>query len=489
MRHKDRRSAAADGGTEPSRPNILYILADDMGYGDVACLNPESKIPTPNMDRVAREGMRFTDAHASSAVCTPSRYSILTGRYCWRSSLKLGVLTSFDPPIIERERLTVGELLRGQGYVTAAIGKWHLGINWPSKDGARVTGPNVDLRKPLRDGPTERGFDSYFGHDSLSAFIEDDRITGDLRPGPDGIPRARGWTMKQALPSLERRAVAWLEDHARQRRDKPFFMYFAPVAPHLPVVPLKRFHGKSRAGLYGDYVFQFDHTIGQLLAALDRTGLADNTLVIVTSDNGSPRCDGTNEGGELNSVLRFGHDPSGGFRGIKADAWDGGHRIPFLARWPGRIPAGTACAETICLSDLMATCADILGVRLPDEAGEDSFSHLPLLEGRRTARPVREATIHHSMFGVFCVRQGKWKVIFGFGSCGWSVPKYGDPRPPEEPDGQLYDMEADPAEQHNLWRERPDVVRKLRAVLRRYQEQGRSRRPAPAAARKRGKAR
>ncbi len=467
--------ATVSGGCDVRRPNILYILADDMGYGDVACLNPDSKIPTPNMDRVANEGMCFTDAHASSAVCTPSRYSILTGRYCWRSSLKMGVLGGFDKPIIERSRLTVGELLRRSGYVTTAIGKWHLGITWPSTDGERVTGPNVDLQRPLRNGPTERGFDSYFGHDSVDAFIENDRVTGTIVRKPDGTPRAKGWTRKQALPALERRAVSWIEDHARRCREQPFFMYFAPVAPHLPIVPLKRFHGKSRAGAYGDYVYQFDHTIGQLLAALDRTGLADNTLVIVTSDNGSPRCDGTNEGGELNSVLRFGHNPSGIFRGIKADAWDGGHRVPFLARWPGRISAGSTCGETICLSDLMATCADVLGKRLPNKAGEDSFSILPLLEGRRPAKPVREATIHHSMFGSFCVRQGKWKVIFGYGSCGWSVPKYGDPRPEGEPPGQLYDMDADPSETCNLWRKRPDVVRKLRTILGRYQDQGRSR--------------
>lgn len=481
------RAAAKDQRQQP--PNIVYILADDMGYGDLACQNPESKIPTPHLDKLASEGVRFTDAHSPSAVCTPTRYGILTGRYCWRSRLKRSVLWPWDKPLIEAERLTVGKLLKAHGYDTACIGKWHLGWDWPTTDGKepvgtgktniKNSGSNVDFKKPIANGPTTRGFDYYFGTAVPNfppyCFIENDKTVGiPTERKPDdmfGSPGAmlKGWKLEEILPGLERKAVEYINVRGRGA-GKPFFLYMPLTAPHTPIAPAPEFAGKSKAGAYGDFVHQVDHVVGRVMAALERNGLARNTLVIFTSDNGSPGRDGTNMNGKPNSVRRFEHNPSHIYRGIKADIWDGGHRVPFIARWPRRIKGGSVSSETICHVDLLATCAAMLGHELPPDAGEDSYNILPALTGRRLASPIREATVHHSIGGMFAIRQGKWKLILGRGSGGWS----GRGRP-EDPPVQLYDMTADASEQRNLCDERPHVVERLTILLEKYKRQGYSR--------------
>src|SRR5947207_11984821 len=385
-------ASAADS----SRPNIVFILADDLGYGDVGCFNRESKIPTPNLDRLASEGMRFTDAHSPSSVCTPTRYALLTGRYCWRSRLKAQVLGPWGTTLIEEGRLTAPALLRQHGYSTACIGKWHLGWDWPTKDGKpAASGPNrlsnVDFTRPIPNGPLTRGFDSYFGVDLPNyppyIYLENDHTIGipsvpnwpiQNRPGPM-LP---GWNWVNILPDCAARAVRTIEEAAKQQPQKPFFLYFALTSPHYPVVPDPEFRGKSGAGDFGDFVVQTDAVVGQVLDALKRTGLADNTLVIFTSGNG-PAVGAEVTPGAYDRLKQYGHASMGPLRGAKRDAWEGGHRVPFIARWRGQIAPGTTSAETICHVDFLATVAAILGTKLPDDAGEDSYNLLPVLRGEK----------------------------------------------------------------------------------------------------------
>jgi len=463
-----------------SYPDIVVIMADDMGYGDLGCYNKDSKIPTPNMDRIAAEGIRFTDAHAPSAVCTPTRYGLLTGRYCWRSRLKRGVLGGYSPLLIDTNRLTLASLLKRRGYATACIGKWHLGLGNRSR---------TDFSKPLVPGPNQLGFDYFFG---ISAsldmppycYIENDRPTQlpSQTIGP-GDPRKDGWWRKGAiapdfkhievLPKLTEKATQFIRDHHRKSPKQPMFVYFALPAPHCPIAPAPFVRGRSRAGGYGDYVVEVDWTVGEVLKALEQTGRAHNTLIIVTSDNGSPAR--TKIKRQPYSLIElFDHYPNGPWRGIKADIWDGGHREPFIARWPARIPAGTVSDQLICLTDLMATFAAIVGEKLPPDAGEDSFNILPALLGRKLQEPIRSAIVHHSGSGMFAIRQGHWKLILGRGSGGFTKPSRIKPAP-GEPQGQLYNLKDDPAEKHNLWAERPDIVRSLTELLQKYQQQGYSR--------------
>ncbi|MBM4017812.1 MAG: twin-arginine translocation signal domain-containing protein [Planctomycetes bacterium] len=492
-----RASSAAEAPGRPpaaARPNIVYILADDMGYGDLACQNPKSKIPTPNLDRLAAQGVRFTDAHAPTAVCTPTRYAILTGRYCWRSRLQRGVLGPWGETLIEPGRLTVPAMLRQHGYATACIGKWHLGWKWATKDGKRPqSGPdrlsNVDFTKPIADGPTTRGFDSYFGTDVPNyppyCFIENDRTLGipsRLKPntmfGVPG-PMIEGWDLVQILPTLTKKAVAYVETAAKTP-DKPFFLYFPLTSPHVPIVPAPEFKGKSRAGDYGDWVHQTDWTVGQVLDAIDRCGLAESTLVIFTSDNG-PEVAREVGVGAYERIQKFSHASMGDLRGVKRDAWEGGHRVPFLAGWRGKIKPGAASDETICHVDLMATLAALLGARLPDDAAEDSYNVLPALVGEKTEKPIREAVVHHSCNGKFAIRQGRWVLI--------DAPTGDDNKEPDwlrkergyEPHnqpGELYDLAQDPAERRNLYAQHPDIVQRLKALLEKYKAEGRSVPPA-----------
>jgi arylsulfatase A len=479
---------------QPAKPNIVFILADDLGYGDVYCYNKKSKISTPNLDRLASEGTRFTDAHAPTSVCTPTRYAILTGRYSWRTRLQRGVLGPWGKPLIAPGRLTVASLLKQNGYATACIGKWHLGWDWPAKDGKQPGSgkdglSNVDFEKPVADGPTTRGFDYYFGTDVPNfppyCFVENDRAVGiptlHDTGRADGFnhpgPMAPGWRLVSILPELTRRAVTWVEESAKS--GKPFFLYLPLTSPHYPVVPAPEFKGKSKAGEFGDFVFQTDWTVGQVLDALHRSGVADNTLVIFTSDNG-PEITGEVNPGAYDRAQQFHHYSMGDLRGAKRDTWEGGHRVPFVACWPGKIKPGTVSGETICHVDFMATVAALLGAQLPPSAGEDSFNLLPLLLGEEHARPARPATVHHSGSGKFAIRKGDWVLIDAptgddngaKGEPQWLKDERGYAK--HNLPGELFNVHDDVSERRNQFTECPEVVRELKALLEKYKRDGRS---------------
>ena len=487
---------------EAKPPNIVVVLADDLGIGDVRCFNAEGKIATPNLDRLASEGMRFTDAHTSSAVCTPTRYGLLTGRYNWRTRLQSGVLGGLSPRLIEPGRMTVASLLKQNGYHTACVGKWHLGMDWVRRPGKSVTELNiepreqvwnVDYARPIANGPNSVGFDEYFGiAASLDmvpyTFIRDDHVTvlptedrdfplmlgrakGRCRQGPS----APGFDVRDVLPELSREVVDYVGRRAADaKRGQPFFLYWPLASPHTPIAPTPEWQGKSGLNYYGDFVMQTDRAVGELFKALDRHGLAENTLVFLTSDNGcSPQAD-------FPALLAQGHNPSSVFRGHKADIYEGGHRVPFIVRWPGRVAPGSVSDQLICLVDLLATCAEIVGARLPDGAGEDSVSLLPALVGRAD-KPLHEAVVHHSINGSFAIRQGRWKLALCPGSGGWSAPRPGREDTSHLPPVQLFDLEADIGEQQNVQQEHPEVVKRLTGLLERYVAEGRST-PGPAQA-------
>jgi len=477
--------AAPLRAAEPLKPNIVYILADDLGYGDVGCYNPASKIPTPNIDGLAREGMRFTDAHAPSAVCTPTRYALLTGRYAWRTRLQRNVIGLFAQPLIAEKQLTVAGLLREQGYATTCLGKWHLGWGWP----APGEGGRRDFTRPIPDGPTTRGFDLYFGTDVPNyppfCFIENDRTVGipsaAAPVGRDSFniagPMLPDWKLVEVLPELERRSVGFIEKAARG--GKPFFLYLPLTSPHYPVVPSAAFHRKSQTGDYGDFVVQTDHVVGEVLNALKKAGIAEETLVILTSDNG-PEVSGEVNPGAYDRLKRFGHASMGTLRGAKRDAWEGGHRVPFIARWPGKIQAASTSDETICHVDLMATLAVLLDVKLPTDAGVDSVNILPALLGQRREAPLREATVHHSGQGKFAIRRGDWVLILA--STGDDNGKQGEPDwfqkdrgyAPHTEAGELFNLKADPTQKHNLYATETKQVIELMTLMERYVTEGRS---------------
>jgi arylsulfatase A len=465
-------SLVAQTNAADSKPNIVYILADDLGIGDLGCYNRDSQIPTPHLDRFALQGIRFTDAHSPSAVCTPTRYGLLTGRYAWRTSLKRGVLQGYDPLLIEKDRLTVATFLKQYGYTTAAIGKWHLGLG--------AVKP-VDYALPLSPGPRSAGFDRFFGIPaSLDmepyVFVENERVleapTAQIpaskhhREGGAGFwragPIAPSFKHENVLPAITDNAVEYLH---KQKAGVPFFFYFALTSPHTPWMPTADFAGKSQVGYYGDFVMQTDAAIGRVLAALDDARLSDNTLVIITSDNGShwPPAD----------ITKWNHHSNHTYRGQKADLWEGGHRVPFLARWPGTIPAARVSDELICHTDFFATAAAILNSNLPDNAAEDSYNILPALRGERSEQPIRDAIVHHSGDGAFAIRQGPWKLCLALGSQGFSIPKNPEPAP-GGPRGQLYNLADDSSEQHNLWSDRPEIVERLTNLLDQYKRDGRS---------------
>jgi arylsulfatase A-like enzyme len=432
------------------------------------------------MDRLAAGGMTFTDAHSSAAVCTPSRYSILTGRYNWRSAMKRGVLNGFSPRLIETNRMTVAAFLKAQGYATACIGKWHLGMNWPQNDrsapGNSANPKKIDYSQPIQGGPTTAGFDYYFG---ISAsldmapfvFIENDRVTEIPTVEKEWVrkgPAAKTFEAIDVLPALNRKAVDYIANHgAGAKQGKPFFLYLPLASPHTPILPTKEWQGKSGLNAYADFVMQTDATVGAVLEALEQQGIAANTLVILTSDNGcSPEAN-------FPELLKKGHHPSYHFRGTKADIFDGGHRIPFLVRWPARVKAGTTSDQLVCLSDLFATCADILRKKLPDNVAEDSVSIFPALLGR-SKQTLREALVHHSINGSFSIRQSQWKLELCPDSGGWSDPKPGSPEAQKLPPVQLYDLKEDIGEENNVQAQHPDVVARLTKLLEKYIADGRS---------------
>lgn len=465
--------AVAQPATSARPPNIVIILADDLGYGDLRSYNADSKIPTRHLDRLAAEGMRFTDAHSPSGVCTPTRYGLLTGRYAWRTSLKRGVLNGYSPLLIEPGRSTLASLVKQRGYATAAIGKWHLGLG---------TAQPADFTRPLEPGPLQVGFDYFFGIPaSLDmppyVFVENRAATVPptgttaasemRRRGGNGYWRAGaiapGFTHEGVLPALTEQAVSFI---GKQSPAKPFLLYLPLTGPHTPWMPTAEFRGKSGAGYYGDFVVQVDAAVGRVMSALDRAGVGANTLVIFTSDNGAHWLPA--------DIEKWGHRANGGWRGQKADIWEGGHRVPFIARWPDTIRAGSTRTDLVCLTDLFATVAAIAGVPLSDDAAEDSFSLVPALTGRTLQAPIREAVVHHSSDGTFAIRQGPWKLALALGSHGFSEPKDIEPKPGEA-QGQLYNLEEDPREERNLWLEKPETVARLSALLKKYQTDGRSR--------------
>ncbi|MCK0157160.1 arylsulfatase [Cellulophaga sp. F20128] len=479
---------------DAQKPNIIIILADDLGYGDPEVYNTESKIPTPNINALAQSGIRFTNAHAPSSVCTPTRYGILTGQYAWRTPLKSAVLWMWDKPLIEKDRLTMPKMLKSNGYNTASIGKWHLGWRWKGLDnnymndtipigdyslkGRNELWKKIDFTKPIGGGPLEAGFDYYFGDDVPNfapyAYIENNtfvktpdtlKLAG-MYGGPG--PMTSGWDLTEVMPTITAKSVAYIEEQAES--DKPFFLYFALTAPHTPIAPTKNFIGKSKAGLYGDFVHEVDWTVGEIIAALKRTGQLDNTLVVFTSDNGSPQRDGQNMGGATGSVKKYGHDPSRPLKGIKADIWEGGHRVPFIVSWPKQISNMQVSDQLIGLNDLMATFSAITNDSKDAVPFEDSMDFSTVLQTNEKT-PIREDLVHHSIKGMFAIRKGSWKFIDGIGSGGWSgipVAKKGS----SLPKGQLYNLDTDLGEKNNLYDQYPDIVETLRLQLKQYKEQG-----------------
>jgi len=483
-------------------PNIVFILADDLGYGDVACYNPESKVPTPNLDKLAREGMKFTDAHSPSTVCTPTRYSILTGRMEFRTGMR-GVFTGVGGPcLIDKDRLTLSQMLRNRGYATACFGKWHVGMTFLDKDGHRIKAGGVkgvqqiDYSRPIPDAPIHRGFDKFYGTaccpttDWLYAYVDGDRIPvpptklldkSKLPKHPYGNDCRRGMVAENFdheevdLVFLDK-SITFIEQHVDTSPDKPFFLYHSMQAVHLPSFAADRFKGKTKAGPHGDFIFEMDYVVGQLLKTLERLGVADNTLVMFASDNGP----------EVPTVLDMRrthkHDGARPWRGVKRDQWEGGHRTPFIVRWPGKVKPGTTSDQLTSLTDVMATCAAIVGTNLPNDAAEDSYNMLPVLLGTQGDEPVRRYLLQQTISLAMSIRDGNWKYLDHRGSGGnnydrggpWGMREYAlrdtDPDAP----GQLYNLETDSGETNNLFSKHPDIVKALKAQLEIFRESGRS---------------
>ena len=487
---------------ENQLPNILFILADDLGYGDVRCYNSESKVPTPHLDQLAEEGILFTDAHSPSTVCTPTRYSILTGRMAFRTGMR-GVFTGAGGPcMIEKDRMTIGGMLQNKGYTTSLYGKWHVGMTFFDKDGKPINKngleavQRIDYSRAIPDAPIHRGFDYFFGSvccpttDWLYAFIDGDRIpvpptkiidrsplpkhpySKDNRPGMI----APGYSMEEIDLQFMEKSLSFLEEHSKKRKGSPFFLFHSAQAVHLPSFPADQFKGKTKAGPHGDFIFELDYIVGKLMAALDKHGFADNTLVIFSSDNGP----------EVPTVLSmrqdYKHDGARPWRGVKRDNWEGGHRVPFIARWPGKIKPGTRSSQTLSLTDLMATFAAITNVKLPQEAGEDSVNMLPALIGSDEGKSIRKYTLHQTISLALAIRRGPWKYLDHKGSGGnnydragrWGMKKYIVPEKEPEAPGQLYNLDTDPGETNNLYFKRSEIVKELKNKLEEFKKSGRS---------------
>ncbi|MBI1247196.1 sulfatase-like hydrolase/transferase [bacterium] len=444
---------------QADKPNIVMILCDDLGYGDVHCYNPEhGKIPTPNADMLASQGMMFTDAHSGSSVCTPTRYGLLTGRYSWRTKLQKGVVTGFSPCLIDENRPTVASFLKSQGYQTGIIGKWHLNFLYCDAKTGEPYSPKKGKSPPVGakvpDGPLSRGFDYYHGFHharDMQTVIENDTVIAHDPP-------------INMLPRLTGKAVEYIDNHAKD--DKPFFLYVPLGSPHTPILPTPQWQGKSGLGDYGDFVMQTDNVIGEVSKALERNRLSDNTLVILSSDNGCSKAAG------IPQLAAKGHLVSGPLRGSKADIWDGGHRVPFIVRWPGKVEAGSSNDQLICLVDLLATVAEIVGHDVPEGAGEDSVSFLPALSGK-PIESTRKGVIHHSISGHFAYRLGPWKLALARGSGGWSSPNENQVSK-DAPVAQLYNMVEDLGEQDNQIFARTEIAERLLEQLKSDVNRGRS---------------
>jgi len=479
-----------------SRPNIIFILCDDLGYGDVSALNSDSKIQTPNLDSLATNGIRFTDAHTTSAVCTPSRYSVLTGRYNFRSRMKQGVNGGYSPPLIEEGRLTVAQLLKDHGYYTAVVGKWHLGLGWKTENGytdgpdaidTRHVNFNIDFTAPIKSGPLTHGFDHFWGisasldmppyvylTDDMAVEVPEGTDYHQFAPNVNGLniiqhdssneagrpgPVQDGFLADKVLLDLTDHAVSVVEDATG--KDKPFFLYVPFTAPHTPVAPSKDFIGRSGTkDQYLDFVLEVDHSVGRIVSAVKAAGEIDNTLIIFTSDNGPERFMHLRK-------TEIDHHSAAQFRGCKRDNWDGGHRVPFIAQWPAQIPANSEAKQTASLVDFFATAAAIVEANIPDNAAEDSFNLLPALLG--TSEPIRESTIHHSASGCFAIRKGDWKLLIHQGSGGNAYPDFTDESPV-----QLYRITDDEGEDQNLHEAHPEIIKELAEDFLKIVEAGRS---------------
>lgn len=475
------------GSKKNPLPNIVIIYADDMGYGDLNIQNPTSKIPTPFLDKLASEGMRFTDAHSSSGICSPSRFALLTGMYHWRRQHE--IVGAFGKPFFKDTDITLPDLLKTKGYITAAIGKWHLGWNWISKNDStgKINNPNqvfpedIDWTKPIAGGPTDRGFDYYFGDGTINfppyAWIENNQIlesptelmefnqvgfetkegNWEFRAGP----KVKDWNPYEVLPTLTKKTVDWI---GNQSQEQPFFLYFALPSPHAPIIPNEEFDGTSQAGGYGDFVVQTDWVAGQVLEALKENGLEENTIVIFSSDNGP-------EHYAWERGLEYNHFSMGEFRGLKRDVWEGGHHVPMIVKWPNKIKAGTVSAELISQIDLMATLAKAAGITLPEDAAPDSYNFLPVWKGESYQSPLREATIHNTYASIWGIRKGDWLFINDSTGGHRNIPEdfaelrgYSD----FNTRGLLFNMNEDPEQKNNLYGDFPEKVEELNLQLEKY---------------------
>ncbi|MBU2939802.1 arylsulfatase [Lacinutrix sp. C3R15] len=441
-------SWTANAQENSKKPNIVFIVCDDLGYGEIQSLAPEtSKIKTPFTDQLTKEGMVFTDAHSGSAVCTPTRYGIMTGRYSWRTKLQSGVVQGFAPNLVKEDRPTIANFLKDQGYHTAIIGKWHLNFQYLDPDTKKPIEKIAKKQLPpvgaiIPDGPVNRGFDYYHGFHharDMKAVIENDKVI----LYDDEI---------NMLPRLTTKSVEYITQQAQNKDGKPFFLYVPLGSPHTPIVPSKEWQGKSGMGDYADFVMQTDATVGAITEALKANGLTENTLVIFTSDNG------TSKAADIEGLAAQGHMVSAGYRGSKSDLWDGGHRVPFIVKWPNNVKPNSTSDALICLTDIMATFSEITNVAAPSKSGEDSVSFLPALHGEEI-NSTRAGIIHHSISGHFAYRLGKWKLLLAKGSGGWSSPR--EREAADTPIAQLYDIEKDPAEINNLYETRPEIAKKL----------------------------
>ena len=477
-------SHVAFAAAPASKPNIVILYADDMGYGDLGVQNPSSKIPTPNLDRLATEGTRFTDAHSSSGVCTPSRYAMLHGRYHWRKFH--GIVNSFDQPILDADRTTLPELLKQKGYKTACIGKWHLGWDWKSikragadPDKQKGFAPDAfDWSKPIAGGPLSHGFDYYFGDDVPNfppyAWFENDRViteptvalstpkptaegAWECRPGPS----VKDWDFWAVMPTLTDKAVNWI---GQQKQDEPFFLYFPFTSPHAPIIPTSDFVGKSTANGFGDFVVQTDDAVGRVLQALKEHGFADNTLVIFSADNGP-------ENYAYERLKKFDHRSVGPLRGLKRDIWEGGHRVPTVIRWPSNVPAGKVNDGLISQIDLYATIANVVGAEIPTGSAEDSYDQLAMIKGEGPSR--RETLVHNTNANGYALRHGDWVLIAAKTGAVSKVPEWFDEAngySKNEHAGELYNLRNDLAQKQNVYAQEPAKVAELSEKLKQLRE-------------------
>ncbi len=473
---------------EKQKPNIIYILADDLGYGDIQKFNPEGKIPTPNLNSMAENGVMFTDAHTSSSVCTPTRYGIITGRYNWRSTLKSGVVSGYSKSLIQPNRSTVADMLKTQGYNTAFIGKWHMGWDWSFKEGQDLNNidklsarPTVNYKQPIKNGPSSHGFDYYFGFcGSLDmppyVFVENNVVTMEPTKTTVSVDKKSSWRKgptsedfvhANILQDLTDKAVGYINEKADE--DNPFFLYFPLPAPHTPILPTTEFLGKSNTNMYGDFVMQVDDVVRQIRETLKAKGISENTLLVFTSDNG---CSPTANFGELAKVA---HKPNANFRGMKSDIYEGGHHVPFIVEWPNKALKNTSTDKTICTTDFFATCADITGYKIKDPEAVDSYSMLPLLTSN-SKKEIREYIVYHSVDGSFAIKQGDWKLCLVPGSGGWSYPRAQQIEKDKSkfPEMQLFNMKYDIEEKNNLIATNSEKAAELKEALKKIILEGRS---------------